>query len=115
MAKILVTDPTAVQTLRELTGSKKLFPFADYSPSDPKVYIGITLYREHDDNPNLKAASDDFIETAETRLPSEVREAIFNQLIRINPDSDIIEKLKTLGFEIEFPKENRRSNGFWNK
>lgn len=112
MAKIKVDDPSAIKTLRELTGAKNLFPFADYDINDPKVYIGIVLYKEHEDNPQLKSSSGEFVETAEIKLPPDVRKVIFNTLVKINPDEELVKKLKDLGIEIVFPDENRRG-GFW--
>lgn len=112
MAKIRVDDQKAVKALREIVGSDDLFPYSDYALDDPKVHISITVYREHDDNPNLKTASRECIETNDGKLPEGLRKMLLQHLWKINPDQALIEKMRAIGIEVVYPGD---SKGMFNR
>jgi len=103
MAKIRVDDINAIRTLRELVKSNDLFPYADFSPDDPDVEICITVYKKDPENENLKYASREFNEANDGRLVIPIRNAIFQELWKINPDKELIKRLESLGITIEVP------------
>lgn len=110
-AKIRADDIEAIRKLRDLVGSKDLFPYADYSVNDPDVEIEITLIKkDRDENGNettLKRYSRDFNESSDYRLPDELRKLIFHELWKVNPDQETIEKLKALDIQILYPDARR--------
>ena len=68
------------------------------------MIISITLYKKDPDNPNLKYASREFNEVEDGKVNLPLRTAIFQELWRINPDSDLVKKLESLGITLEIPQ-----------
>lgn len=110
--KIRIDNQEAVKHLRDLVGADDLFPYADYNPTDSDIVVSITIYRRDVDNPSLKRGSREFIEDKDGPLSTEVRQAIFNDLWKVNPNTDVIEKLKKLGIEIVYPESPKQRNGW---
>jgi hypothetical protein len=107
MADIKLDDLESIQKLRDIVGTD-LFPFRDYDPDDPNVTISITLYRRDSNNHVYKTGSKEFDEEEFGRLSDVLRTAIIQELWQLNPDQEIIEKLKSLGITIRMPSINKK-------
>jgi FMN phosphatase YigB (HAD superfamily) len=109
MATIAIDNKEQLDTLRELVGEDNLFPYTDF-PIDENTIIGITLYRKDPDAqyPNSLDGSREFLETRDGFLPSELREKIIKALWRINPNPEVIEKLKKLGVTLIYPDGKKK-------
>jgi len=106
MAEIKVDTKEIIQTLREIVKSDDLFPYADYDVNDPDVYITITLYKK-DPETGLKYGSRDYEEEHDGKLNLTVRTPLFDELVKFNPDVELIKKLESLGITLKFPQKTR--------
>ena len=100
MAKINVNDPVQLKTLRELLNDEDIFPFADVDPNDPNVTItiGVEIRKDGDTYPTIKH----FDEAKDGKLSQALRKNILNELSKINPVLDIVDKMKQLGIEVVY-------------